>query len=407
MKKNRREFLKITGLAGAGLAGLNFMNGCTPNSQNRTGEGRNWQEDPEWQRIQYGEWGGPGVDPRPGAMDEILLKDYAPKSSLVLPVTDVDQPRFPAIDVHIHNYPARADGDTRQVLAEWVETMDEVGVEISVVHTNAIGDRFRELAELYLDNYPDRFQLYCGVDLNEIGASDYPERAAEELRRCYEMGARGVGELTDKGLGLSADSSIPRDERLHHDDPRLDLFWQTCSELNLPVNIHIADHPSAWEPLDVFQERTPDYQHFNLHGDDILSHGELLARRDSLLERHPNTTFIACHLSNEGHDLASLSEALERYPNLYLDISARDYEVGRTPRAAKRFLEAYPDRVLFGTDMGMQKSMYRAWWRLLETDDEYMTGRVWWPYYGLDLPDSVLEPLYRGNAERIMNWEEV
>jgi uncharacterized protein len=159
------------------------------------------------------------------------------------------------------------------VLAEWVETMDEVGVETSVVHTNAIGENFQNLVELYLDNYPDRFQLYCGVDLNEIGASDYPERAAEELQRCYEMGARGVGELTDKGLGLSADPDIPRDERLHHDDPRLDLFWETCAELNLPVNIHIADHPSAWEPLDVFQERTPDYQHFNLHGDDILSHG--------------------------------------------------------------------------------------------------------------------------------------
>jgi len=407
MAKSRREFLKISGLAGAGLAGLNFLNGCTPNSQNRTDEDQNWQEDPEWQWLKYGEWGGPGVDPRPGAMDHILLKDYAPKSSLVLPKSDVTEARFPAIDVHIHNYPARADGDTREVLAEWVETMDVVGVETSVVHTNAVGDFFQELAELYLVNHPDRFQLYCGIDLNEIGASDYPERAAQELYRCYEMGARGVGELTDKGLGLSADSSIPRDERLHHDDSRLDLFWETCGELNLPVNIHIADHPSAWEPLDVFQERTPDYQHFNLYGDDILSHGQLLARRDSLLEKHPDTTFIACHLSNEGHDLASLSEALDRYPNLYLDISARDYEVGRTPRAAKRFLEAYPDRVLFGTDMGMQKSMYRAWWHLLETDDEYMTGRVWWPYYGLDLPDSILEPLYRGNAERIMNWEEV
>jgi uncharacterized protein len=407
MAKSRRDFLKISGLAGMGLAGMKVMSGCAPDSQNRTETGRNWQEDPEWQRVQYGEWGGPGVDPRPGAMDDILLKDYAPKSSLVLPETDVPEARFPVIDVHLHNYPARAGGDTRQALAEWVETMDEVGVETSVVHTNAIGETFQDLAELYLDNYPGRFQLYCGMDLNGTGAADYSERAADELRRCYEMGARGVGELTDKGLGLPADPDIPADERLHHDDPRLDLFWETCAELNLPVNIHIADHPSAWQPLDVFQERTPDYQHFNLHGDDILSHGELLARRDSLLEKHPDTTFIACHLSNEGHDLASLGRALDRYGNLYLDISARDYEVGRTPRAARRFLEAYPDRVLFGTDMGMQQSMYRAWWRLLETDDEYMTGRVWWPYYGLDLPDSVLEALYRGNAERIMNWDRV
>jgi hypothetical protein len=89
-----------------------------------------------------------------------------------------------------------------------------------------------------------------------------------------------------------------------------------------------------------------------------------------------------------------------------MDISARDYEVGRTPRAAAKFLTKYRDRVLFGTDMGREVSMYRAWWRLFETADEFMPGRVWWRYYGLELPDRVLEALYRGNARRLMNWQK-
>lgn len=407
MKKNRRDFLKISGLAGVGFAGAGFLPGCSSGSANETSSDINWQTDPEWQKIQYGEWGGPGVDPRPGPMDEILLKDYAPKSSVVVPETFVPKAKYPVIDVHIHNYPARGEGDAREKLDDWVQSMDEVGVETSVVLTGATGDNFDRLVEFYLDPYPDRFQLYCGLVTDDIGSPDYPQRSVAELERCYEQGARGVGELTDKGLGLTSDPDLARNERMHHDDQRLDAFWDKCRELNLPVNIHMADHPSAWEPLDVFQERTPDYQHFNLHGDDILSHGEILDRRDRTLEKHPDTTFIACHLSNQGHDLAQLSEALDKYPNLYLDISARDYEVGRTPRAAKKFLEKYPGRVLFGTDMGMQKSMYQSWWRLLETDDEYMVGRVWWPYYGLDLPDSILESLYRNNARRVMNWEKV
>jgi predicted TIM-barrel fold metal-dependent hydrolase len=137
----------------------------------------------------------------------------------------------------------------------------------------------------------------------------------------------------------------------------------------------------------------------------VPSHAELIATRDRALARHPQTTFISCHLGNQGHDLGSLAAALDRYPNLNLDISARDYEVGRTPRAAARFLAKYANRVLFGTDMGRLDSMYRAWWRLFETADEYMPGRVWWRYYGLELPANVLEALYRGNARRLLNWQ--
>lgn len=438
MKKSRREFLKRSGLAtlAAGAAGTGILSGCgdTGNTGNRGSEsnsgsagntgntgnsgrsdsreshtgrspesGRNWQEDPEWMEVRYGDWAGPGVPARPGPMDHVLLKDFAPRSSLVVPRTHLERARFPVIDVHIHDYPRRAGGDAADRLREWVGTMDRTGVELSVVLTGATGEEFDRMAEFYLRPYPDRFQLWCGLLTDGIDRADYPQRAADELVRCHEAGARGVGELTDKGKGLTRDYDLAADERLHPHDPRLDLFWRTCAELRMPVNLHMADHPSAWEAPDVFQERTPVYQQFNQYGLDILSHDELLAVRDRTLERHPDTTFICCHLSNQGHDLESLGEALERYPNLYLDISARDYEVGRTPRAAKRFLTAWPDRVLFGTDMGMAESMYRSWWRLLESDDEYMTGRIWWMYYGLDLPDELLEPLYRGNARRLLN----
>src|SRR4029450_6767697 len=44
-------------------------------------------------------------------------------------------------------------------------------------------------------------------------------------------------------------------------------------------------------------------------------------------EKHRSTTSISCHLGNQGHDLAALGQALDRNPNLFLDISARDYEV--------------------------------------------------------------------------------
>ncbi len=345
-----------------------------------------------------------GVTVKAGPMDGILLKDYKPDSSLVVPETRIAKARYPVIDIHSHSsmnvMKTPADVDA------WVRRMDEVGVERSVVFTEAVGAAFDRQVALFLKRYPDRFQVWCGVDTSNIDAPDYPERAARELERCYRLGARGVGEITDKGWGVQASEAkaLPRAKRLRLDDPRLDKFWQKCAELNIPINVHIADHPSCWQPLGPKQERTPDFQGFNLHGKDVPSYEELLLTRDRMLARHPQTRFILCHLSNQGNDLAALAKVLDRYPNAFVDISARDYEIGRAPRAAARFIARYRDRVMFGTDMGWERHMYEAWWRLLETGDEYLPGRIWWRYYGLELPDDLLKSLYRDNALRLLNW---
>jgi predicted TIM-barrel fold metal-dependent hydrolase len=344
-----------------------------------------------------------GIEVRPGPMDSVLLKDYAPESSLRVPETRVPKARFPAIDIHAHSDQSQirnaADVDA------WVRAMDEVGVEITIVFTGATGKEFDRQAELF-SRHPKRFQIWCSLDTGDLESPGYPQRAVRELERCYRKGARGVGEITDKGSGIQS-AALPRDRRLHFDDPRLDAVWDKCAELKLPVNVHIADHPSCWRPLGPHQERTPDFQGFNLYGKDVLSYEELLATRGRLLAKHPRTTIIACHLGNQGNDLAALASVLDRYPNFYVDVAARDYELGRQPRSAAKFLARYADRVLFGTDMERDPAMYRGWWRLLETPDEYIPGRIWWRYYGLELPDGVLESLYRGNARRILNWSPV
>ena len=344
---------------------------------------------------------GRGAPRGPGPMDSVLVKDWKPDSSLVVPVTNVPKARFRVIDAHSHPY-AR----TAEDIARWVRTMDEVGIQTTVVLTGATGPQFDNYVELFLKPYPGRFQLYCGIDTANFDAPDYPQRAVAELVRCYRQGARGVGEISDKGPGISR-GQLPRDKRLHPDDPRLDLFWDKCAELKLPVNLHMADHPSAWRPPDAHQERTPNYQQYNQYGRDNPSYEELLALRDRALDRHPKTRFILCHLGNQGNDLASVAKLLDKFPGVYVDISARAYEVGRQPRFAAKFLIKYKDRVLFGTDENPNPEMYRSWWRLFETPDEYMPGDAGWRLYGLDLPESVLEPLYRGNALRLLNWEKM
>jgi predicted TIM-barrel fold metal-dependent hydrolase len=91
-----------------------------------------------------------------------------------------------------------------------------------------------------------------------------------------------------------------------------------------------------------------------------------------------------------------------------VDISARISELGRQPYTARRFFLRYADRILFGTDVGVNPASYRIYYRFLETDDEYFDYGVGeipdqgrWCIYGLFLPDDVLEKVYRLNALRL------
>lgn len=399
----RREFIKgaAVGLAATTIGGVGFVSkSCkpAPKVEDQNLLKKNWQEDPEWNKLKYGDWGGPGVSPKAGPMDDILLKDYAPRSSIITQETFVEKAKYPSIDCHVHVV-----AQTPQEIDQWLRTMDEVGIETSVILTAATGDEFKKLVDLFIKAHPGRFQLYCGMDLTDIENGNFSKRLVDELERCHEMGACGVGEILDKGFGFTREMNLPKNKRLHPDDERLDAFWEKCGELKMPISLHVADHPSCWTPLDVFQERTPDYQHFNLYDTDALSFGELIERRNKTLERHPKTMFVACHLGNQGHDLATLSATMDKYPNLYLDTSARDYELGRTPRSSAKFLNKYKDRIVFGTDMGREKSMYQIHWRLFETADDYIPGRVGWRYYGLELPESTLKALYRDTAKKIFN----
>jgi predicted TIM-barrel fold metal-dependent hydrolase len=348
----------------------------------------------------------PGRQPYDGPMNQVLLKDYDPNSSLVLPEHHPAKAKFSAIDVHVH--PAAR---TPQEVAEWVRLMEETGVEMAVLMTGAVGKDFDRLVDLYLRPYPKRFMLFCGVDTRNLNIDDpeYPKKVAAELERCYRLGARGVGEITDKGRGFGNPSFAvggppPKEKRLHVDDTRLDLFWRKCAELKIPINIHIADHPSAWTPADRHQERSPNYQVYNQYGWDVPSHAELISKFQKVLDRHPKTTFVAVHFSNLGNDFGQLGQALDKYPNLNVDLSARAYEFGRQPFTAPVFFAKYKDRILYGSDQPPGLEMWRYWWRILESRDEFIKGPSWWRLYGMGLPDNVLEAVYRGNAKRLYNW---
>src|ERR1700722_8170732 len=123
------------------------------------------------------------------AQNDILLRNYRPVSIYHTPGTEVAKAAYPVIDMHCHDYAA-----TVEEIAQWVATMDAVGVKKTVILTYFTGSGFDSIVERY-GKYPDRFLFYCGFDYSGFGRPGWIQKAIAELQRCYEKGARGVGEL--------------------------------------------------------------------------------------------------------------------------------------------------------------------------------------------------------------------
>src|SRR3712207_997758 len=76
--------------------------------------------------------------------DKLLLKDYRPKSIYKIPITTVPKAKYPAIDLHSHPY-----AESEAEIAQWVKTMDQVGVEKSVILSYSTGARFYSIQRQY------------------------------------------------------------------------------------------------------------------------------------------------------------------------------------------------------------------------------------------------------------------
>ncbi|MDH3270020.1 MAG: amidohydrolase, partial [Gemmatimonadota bacterium] len=253
--------------------------------------------------------------------------------------------------------------------------------------------------------YEDRFVFFASLDMSNVGPGS-GARIAAQLEEDVAAGAVGIGEI-GKSFGLSttkADGS-----RLRMDDPELDVVWETAARLGVPVFVHTADPPEFFEPLDFTNERWLEMALFERRRFNdptrFPSFDDLMAERDRMIAKHPETTWILAHMGWHTHDLARLGRIFDQHPNVHAEVGAVLYDLGRQPRFAAQFFERYKDRILFGKD-SFQPDEYPYYWRVFETADEYFDYyrdyHAFWKLYGMDLPDDVLRAMYYGNALRII-----
>jgi uncharacterized protein len=341
--------------------------------------------------------------PQPPATPEptMSFEEYEPKSTLVVPEHLVTRSRYPFIDVHNHQRAtAMSAADVDQLAAD----MDQLNLAVMVNLSGGSGDVFQKGLARLRERHPNRFVQFANVDFSKIDEPGFGEAAARQLEADVRAGAQGLKIF--KNLGMFTKDASGR--RVPTDDPRIDPVWAKAGELGIPVLIHTGEPMAFWLPHDRFNERWLELKEFpNRRRDssEFAPFEQTMAEQHNVFRKHPKTIFINAHLGWLGHDLARLGRLMDELPNMYTEIGAVLYELGRQPRAAREFLIKYQDRVLFGKD-SWEPAEYHAYFRTLETADEYFPyyrkRHAFWRLYGLDLPEEVLRKIYYKNALRII-----
>jgi predicted TIM-barrel fold metal-dependent hydrolase len=229
----------------------------------------------------------------------LLLKDYRPKNIYNIPITKIKKAKYPVVDIHSHPY-ATSESD----LELWVKNMDEAGITKTILLTHAYGNEFDSLMSFY-SKYSDRFELWCGFNYTDYNKPGFGPDAVKELERCIKKGAKGVGELGDKGKGLFY--CKPPAYGMHIDDKRMDPLLEKCAELRIPINIHVGEPQWFYEKMDSTNDGLINAYTWRLDNQEgILSPDDVLKTLENALKRHPSTTFIACHLANQNTHLEKL-----------------------------------------------------------------------------------------------------
>lgn len=337
-----------------------------------------------------------------------------------LPDNTPERAKFPVIDAHNHLF---GDASAEELMA----AMDAVGVRTFLNLTgnatlpyenNCYTIQRRDISDYingYVKRYCGRFAAFTMADFAQWGdpvlikdEGKFVDICIQRLEEDVRLGALGLKVTKELGLFF-------RDYKgamIAVDDERLFPIWRRAGELGIPVLIHTSDPWGFFLPVDEKNEHYqtllefPAWSFYN----SCFSKQELLDQRDRMVALHSDTRFILPHVANNPENLLYVSSLLDRLSNVFIDFSARMDELGRRPFTARDFFTAYQDRIMFGVDMPVRPDIYRAYFRFLETRDEYFEypdyigrwGKSRWRIYALNLSDDVLKKVYSENIIRLI-----
>lgn len=267
--------------------------------------------------------------------------------------------------------------------------------------------------------WPDRFAFFGTFSVGSFGTAGFAENTIARINQCMKEGASGIKIWKNIGMVLKTKEG----RYVMVDDPAFDPIFRYLEENKISVMGHLGEPKNCWLPLNemtdtsnyLYYKANPQY-HMYLHPE-APSYEDQINARDNLLKKHPGLDFIGAHLASLEWSVDELSERMDLFPNLKIDLSARMAHLQsqsiRDYQKVRAFMIKYQDRILYGTDITVnsgetnftEKSQmilerWKSNWLYLATDSSLIIKNLSEKVIGLHLPKTVIDKIYNKNAER-------
>lgn len=318
---------------------------------------------------------------------------------------------FEKIDAHLHL------NSSRHILADIAleEKFSLVTINTEVPFFPNIQEQ-AHYAQQVNQNHATNIGYITTFSTNHWGETGWQDLAIEQIENGINNGAIGVKIWKNVGMELKDKNG----KYVMADHPSFDPIYIFLSENRIPLLGHLGEPKNCWLPLDEMTV-TSDRDYFSRHPEyhmyknpEMPSYEDQLKARDQVLEKHPKLQFVGAHLASLEWSVIRIAEWLEEFPNAGVDLAERichlQYQAGNNFQKVKNFIEAYQDRIIYGSDQiddgtitagDLKKELTQKWkseFDFFAMDSVQNTDNVPFSFKGLGLSKDILKKIFRGNA---------
>ena len=291
-------------------------------------------------------------------------------------------PNFPIFDAHMHFTTAYLD----KALLSYKDCGVLAGINLS--YPNIIGEQYEEFLKICRKKKLfKKFAQFYWPDWRVFGSRPeyYVKRLVKDMRRFAKLGASGMKVWKDLGMYNFHANGIPA----VMDDKRLEPVWNTAAELSWIISVHQADPSTGY---------LGGYKNNSKTG---ITREEVFERRDRVVAKHPEITFILCHNGNYTEDYNKLTALFVRFPNVHADLCGFTKSKDKKyPGNRMEFLERFSNRLYLGQDLSLpqNKPPDRPWNR----DESYVPLKKDLLSYGLSI-ETFEKITWKNGVNNILN----